>query len=42
MTRLDGNRGEIHDAIDSLEPTDSTNLGAGVETGYETAVEGAP
>ncbi|WP_225651495.1 vWA domain-containing protein [Streptomyces pseudogriseolus] len=40
MTRLDGNRGEIHDAIDSLEPTDSTNLGAGVETGYETAVEG--
>ncbi|MEZ7155287.1 von Willebrand factor type A domain-containing protein [Streptomyces sp. MAD19A] len=40
MTRLDGNRGEIHDAIDSLEPTDSTNLGAGVETGYATAVEG--
>ncbi|MGA5338245.1 YfbK domain-containing protein [Streptomyces griseoincarnatus] len=40
MTRLDGNRGEIHDAIDGLEPTDSTNLGAGVETGYETAVEG--
>jgi Ca-activated chloride channel family protein len=40
MTRLDDNRGEIHDAIDSLEPTDSTNLGAGVETGYETAVEG--
>ncbi|TQE34000.1 YfbK domain-containing protein, partial [Streptomyces ipomoeae] len=40
MTRLDGDRGEIHDAIDSLEPTDSTNLGAGVETGYETAVEG--
>jgi Ca-activated chloride channel family protein len=40
MTRLGGNRGEIHDAVDSLEPTDSTNLGAGVETGYETAVEG--
>ncbi|WP_369175165.1 von Willebrand factor type A domain-containing protein [Streptomyces sp. R28] len=40
MTRLDGNREEIHDAIDSLEPTDSTNLGAGMETGYETAVEG--
>ncbi|MGW0705269.1 YfbK domain-containing protein [Streptomyces sp. NPDC002643] len=40
MTRLDDNRGEIHDAIDSLEPTDSTNLGAGIETGYETAVEG--
>jgi Ca-activated chloride channel family protein len=40
MTRLDGNRDEIHDAIATLEPTDSTNLGAGVETGYETAVEG--
>ncbi|KUM69494.1 vWA domain-containing protein [Streptomyces curacoi] len=40
MTRLDGNREDVHDAIDSLEPTDSTNLAAGVETGYETAVEG--
>ncbi|KUL25940.1 hypothetical protein ADL12_33850 [Streptomyces regalis] len=40
MTRLDGNRDEIHDAVDSLEPTDSTNLGAGMETGYETAEEG--
>ncbi|MFE7270016.1 von Willebrand factor type A domain-containing protein [Streptomyces sp. NPDC057623] len=40
MTRLDGNRDEIHDAIDSLEPTDSTNLGAGMETGYETAEDG--
>ncbi|PWI18299.1 VWA domain-containing protein [Streptomyces sp. Act143] len=40
MTRLDGHRGAVHDAIDSLEPTDSTNLGAGVETGYETAEDG--
>ncbi|WP_406493089.1 VWA domain-containing protein [Streptomyces sp. NBC_01604] len=40
MTRLDGNRDEIHEAIDDLEPTFSTNLGAGVETGYATAVEG--
>ncbi|CAM5293944.1 vWA domain-containing protein [Streptomyces pilosus] len=40
MTRIGGNRGDIHDAIAGLEPTDSTNLGAGVETGYETAVEG--
>lgn len=40
MTRLGGNRDEIHDAIDGLEPTYSTNLAAGVETGYETAVEG--
>lgn len=40
MTRLDGNRDEIHDAIDGLEPTFSTNLAAGVETGYATAVKG--
>ncbi|GAA2500990.1 vWA domain-containing protein [Streptomyces longisporus] len=40
MTRLGGHRGEIHHAIDGLEPTYSTNLGAGVETGYATAVEG--
>lgn len=40
MTRLGGNRGEIHDAIDGLRPAQSTNLGAGVEDGYETAVDG--
>ncbi|MDL5201669.1 VWA domain-containing protein [Streptomyces sp. ALI-76-A] len=40
MTRLGGNRAEIHATIDALEPTFSTNLGAGVETGYATAVEG--
>jgi Ca-activated chloride channel family protein len=40
MTRLDGNREEIQDAISDLDTQDSTNLGAGVETGYETAVEG--
>jgi Ca-activated chloride channel family protein len=40
MTRLDGHRGRIHKAIDGLEPTYSTNLAAGVETGYRTAVEG--
>ncbi|MFD9090805.1 von Willebrand factor type A domain-containing protein [Streptomyces prasinus] len=40
MTRLDGNRDEIRDAVDTLEPARSTDLGAGVETGYETAVEG--
>lgn len=40
MTRLGGHRGRIHEAIDSLEPTYSTNLGAGVETGYKTAVAG--
>ncbi|NEB02035.1 VWA domain-containing protein [Streptomyces sp. SID13726] len=40
MTRLGGHRGKVHRAIDGLEPTYSTNLGAGVETGYETAVDG--
>ncbi|WP_282699356.1 von Willebrand factor type A domain-containing protein [Streptomyces sp. CC219B] len=40
MTRLAGNRDEIHGAIAALEPRLSTNLGAGVETGYATAVEG--
>ncbi|MEU6179719.1 vWA domain-containing protein [Streptomyces coeruleorubidus] len=40
MTRLDGNRDEIHDVISELDTRDSTNLGAGVEIGYETAVEG--
>ncbi|MER5832423.1 von Willebrand factor type A domain-containing protein [Streptomyces sp. NPDC002130] len=40
MTRLDGNRDEIQDVISDLDTQDSTNLGAGVETGYETATEG--
>ncbi|MDQ1010696.1 Ca-activated chloride channel family protein [Streptomyces sp. V4I23] len=40
MTRLDGNRDRIHDIVDELEPTDSTNVEAGVTTGYEVAVEG--
>ncbi|MFJ3229630.1 von Willebrand factor type A domain-containing protein [Streptomyces sp. NPDC086787] len=40
MTRLGGHRGKVHDAIDTLEAEASTNLGAGVETGYDTAVEG--
>lgn len=40
MTRLGDNRDRVHDAVDTLEPTLSTNLGAGVDTGYATAVEG--
>ncbi|WP_461776025.1 vWA domain-containing protein [Streptomyces sp. UC4497] len=44
MTRLGPRDGEtrdrVRDAVDTLEPTDSTNLEAGVETGYATAVEG--
>ncbi|MGW0993437.1 YfbK domain-containing protein [Streptomyces sp. NPDC002520] len=40
MTRLGGHRAEVHHAIDGLEAQTSTNLGAGVEAGYATAVEG--
>ncbi|MFF0199363.1 von Willebrand factor type A domain-containing protein [Streptomyces sp. NPDC005017] len=40
MTRLGGHREEIHGAVDRLEVLGSTNLGAGVENGYATAVEG--
>ncbi|WP_369246713.1 von Willebrand factor type A domain-containing protein [Streptomyces sp. R41] len=40
MTRLGDHRGRVHDAIDGLEPQESTNLGAGVDTGYDAAVEG--
>ncbi|MFI0962244.1 von Willebrand factor type A domain-containing protein [Streptomyces sp. NPDC021080] len=40
MTRLGDHRARVHRAIDGLEPTDSTNLGAGVRTGYATAVHG--
>ncbi|WP_432073270.1 YfbK domain-containing protein [Streptomyces wuyuanensis] len=40
MTRLDGNRDRIHEVVASLEPTDSTNVEAGVSTGYDVAVEG--
>src|SRR5690606_9806621 len=40
MTRLGGHRGRVHDAVAGLRPAQSTNLAAGVETGYATAVEG--
>ncbi|MET8099255.1 von Willebrand factor type A domain-containing protein [Streptomyces sp. NPDC005236] len=40
MTRLGDHRARVHRAISGLEPTDSTNLGAGVRTGYATAVHG--
>ncbi|MFC5804164.1 vWA domain-containing protein [Streptomyces formicae] len=40
MTRIDGNRNRVHDIVDSLEPGDSTNVAAGVRTGYDVAVEG--
>ncbi|MEU1407887.1 von Willebrand factor type A domain-containing protein [Streptomyces sp. NPDC005728] len=40
MTRLGGHRGAVHDAVDGLAALSSTNLAAGVETGYATAVDG--
>ncbi|MFD6109279.1 von Willebrand factor type A domain-containing protein [Streptomyces yangpuensis] len=40
MTRLDGNRRRVHQAVDRLRPTDSTNVEAGITRGYDTAVEG--
>ncbi|MFG2308551.1 von Willebrand factor type A domain-containing protein [Streptomyces sp. NPDC048566] len=40
MTRLGDHRDRVHRAVDRLEPGESTNLGAGVRTGYATAVEG--
>ncbi|MFD8571276.1 von Willebrand factor type A domain-containing protein [Streptomyces sp. NPDC059639] len=45
MTRLGSKGGavreKVQDAIDTLEATDSTNLEAGITTGYATAVKGA-
>ncbi|MFF1834566.1 von Willebrand factor type A domain-containing protein [Streptomyces sp. NPDC058231] len=40
MTRLRDHRGRIRDAVDSMEPTDSTNVEAGIRRGYEEAVRG--
>ncbi|WP_187405699.1 von Willebrand factor type A domain-containing protein, partial [Streptomyces sp. WAC05950] len=40
MTRLDGNRKRVHEVVDRLRPTDSTNVEAGVTRGYDIAVEG--
>lgn len=40
MTRLDGNRDRIHGIVEDLEPSSSTNVEAGVTTGYDVAVEG--
>lgn len=38
MTRLGDHRGKVHAAVDAMEPTQSTNLEAGIRTGYDTAV----
>ncbi|WP_434589636.1 vWA domain-containing protein [Streptomyces sp. A5-4] len=39
MTRVGDNRDRIHDIVDNLEPTDSTNVEAGIKAGYDEAVE---
>ncbi|MFC9619179.1 von Willebrand factor type A domain-containing protein [Streptomyces sp. NPDC056930] len=40
MTRLRDHRGRIRDRVDSMEPTDSTNVEAGIRRGYDEAVDG--
>ncbi|GGT92192.1 hypothetical protein GCM10010272_41490 [Streptomyces lateritius] len=40
MTRVGKNRGRVHDIVDELATTSSTNVEAGVRTGYDVAVEG--
>ncbi|WP_069172840.1 vWA domain-containing protein [Streptomyces griseus] len=40
MTRLRGNRTKVRDAIEEMEPADSTNVAAGVTRGYDEAVKG--
>jgi Ca-activated chloride channel family protein len=40
MTKVKGQRERIHGIVDELATTSSTNVGAGVRTGYDVAVEG--
>ncbi|WP_030685181.1 von Willebrand factor type A domain-containing protein [Streptomyces globisporus] len=40
MTRVGGARDRIHEVVDSLATSSSTNVEAGVRTGYDVAVEG--
>ncbi|MGW2018797.1 YfbK domain-containing protein [Streptomyces sp. NPDC001927] len=40
MTRVKGQRERIHGIVDGLATTSSTNVEAGVRTGYDVAVEG--
>ncbi|MFF0725870.1 von Willebrand factor type A domain-containing protein [Streptomyces sp. NPDC004134] len=40
MTAVGGAEGRIHDAVEELQPTESTNLEAGVARGYDEAVDG--
>ncbi|AZM50686.1 VWA domain-containing protein [Streptomyces sp. WAC 06738] len=40
MTAVGGAEDRIHDAVEELQPTESTNLEAGVARGYDEAVDG--
>ncbi|MEU1325956.1 vWA domain-containing protein [Streptomyces microflavus] len=40
MTRLKGNRNKIRDAVDEMDPAQSTNVEAGIKRGYEESVKG--
>ncbi|MFJ3905797.1 von Willebrand factor type A domain-containing protein [Streptomyces sp. NPDC090025] len=40
MSRVGDSRGRIRDVVDGLATSSSTNVEAGVRTGYDTAVEG--
>ncbi|MFD3648853.1 von Willebrand factor type A domain-containing protein [Streptomyces cyaneofuscatus] len=40
MTRLRGNRNKIRDAVEAMEPAQSTNVEAGIMRGYEESVKG--
>ncbi|GGR76953.1 hypothetical protein GCM10010252_14450 [Streptomyces aureoverticillatus] len=40
MTRLGDSRDRVHAAVDRLRPTSSTNVEAGITTGYDTAARG--
>ncbi|MFW6693606.1 YfbK domain-containing protein [Streptomyces sp. MAR4 CNX-425] len=40
MTAVGGAEDRIHDAVEELQPTDSTNVEAGMTRGYDVAVDG--
>ncbi|MEU6626876.1 von Willebrand factor type A domain-containing protein [Streptomyces parvus] len=40
MTRVKDNRNRIKDVVSEMQPAQSTNVGAGIELGYEESVEG--
>ncbi len=40
MTRVKGNRNRIKDAVEEMQPAQSTNVEAGITLGYEKSVDG--